>query len=91
MTARELAAVHGAMRMTWEHWLTPQDRQPLRAHVTVQNKVTPEAARALAEALAASFSPWTARTVGVDVWEYAGGPWEHVRRTAFQAARDSEP
>jgi len=55
--------------------LTAQDRQRLRAHVTVQNKVTPEAARQLADRLEVDITPWTAQARALELWRYDGGPW----------------
>ncbi len=55
--------------------LTAQDRQRLRAHVTVQNKVTPDAARQLADRLEVDIAPWTAQAEALELWRYDGGPW----------------
>lgn len=55
--------------------LTAQDRQRLRAHVTVQNKVTPDAARQLADRLEVDIAPWTAQARALELWRYDGGPW----------------
>jgi hypothetical protein len=83
LDAPALGALHRELARRWEPWLTPQDRQPLRAHVTVQNKVDPAVARATVAALTASFVPRDAVAVGVDVWHYRGGPWEHAARVRF--------
>jgi hypothetical protein len=83
--APQLAEVHDELAAAWQQWLTAQDRQPLRAHVTVQNKVQPEQARETAALLEAALEPWTAEAVGIDVWQYVGGPWSHVRRVVFTA------
>ncbi|QJY47432.1 2'-5' RNA ligase family protein [Pseudonocardia broussonetiae] len=72
----ELDALRAALAGRWRPWLTPQDAQRFSAHVTVQNKVAPDAARALLDALTAEFVPGTARAEGLDLWRYAGGPWE---------------
>lgn len=88
VTAPELDALHAELRRRWLEVLTAQDRQPFRPHVTVQNKVAPDDARRLLADLQASFAPWSARAVGIDVWGYAGGPWEPVERVPFDAARD---
>ena len=50
--APEAAAVRAALARAFAGWLTPQDRQGWRPHVTIQNKVAPDAARALQAALA---------------------------------------
>ncbi|MFC7737340.1 2'-5' RNA ligase family protein [Roseomonas sp. GCM10028921] len=67
----------------WSPWLTRQDAAGWRPHVTVQNKVTPEAARALLEGLAAGFTPWEARGEGLLLWHYRGGPWEAAGNFPF--------
>jgi 2'-5' RNA ligase len=79
----ELAAVHVSLRARWEVALTPQDRQPYRPHVTVQNKVTPEEARATVTALRAGFTPYPVRAVGLGLWRYEGGPWAPLGRYLF--------
>ncbi|MBW1279601.1 2'-5' RNA ligase family protein, partial [Escherichia coli] len=61
--------------------LTAQDRQGWRPHVTVQNKVTPETARALHADLAFGFTPFRFTAPGLLLWRYLGGPW--AQRTSF--------
>ena len=80
----ELTAVQVALRSRWEAGLTPQDRQPYRPHVTVQNKVTPEEARRTVTALRAAFTPHRVRAAGLALWRYAGGPWEPLSRHLFR-------
>lgn len=70
-----LVALRAELARRWAHGLTPQDRQGLRPHVTLQNKVTPEEARALKARLSASFTPFTAWGEGWLLWRYLGGPW----------------
>jgi hypothetical protein len=89
--ATELGALHGALAERWRPLLTPQDRQPLRAHVTVQNKATAAEAQACAAELRRTFVPWTATAVGVDVHRYVGGPWEPVGRVPFDGAAPRDP
>lgn len=74
--SEELAALRAQLAKRFAALLTAQDRQGFRPHVTVQNKVAPEAARALLERLRAEFSPWEAEGRGLDLWAYRGGPWE---------------
>jgi 2'-5' RNA ligase len=71
----ELARLHSRLAALWQAWLSPQDRQPFCPHVTIQNKVTPEAAQALHEQLATSWQPFTALGVGLLLWRYDNGPW----------------
>jgi len=53
----QLTALRADLARRWAGWLAPQDRQPHRPHVTVQNKVTPQEARALYGQLAADWVP----------------------------------
>ena len=70
-----LSALRRNLAERWSSWLSPQDRQKFKAHVTVQNKVTSAQARQTAANLAAEFSPFDAEIGGVAVWRYDGGPW----------------
>jgi 2'-5' RNA ligase len=81
-----LERLHEGLAATWRLWLTAQDRQKLRPHVTVQNKVDPPDARALLSELTAAFAPFTATAVGLDLWWYRGGPWEKVWTFPFVGA-----
>ena len=58
--------------------LTPQDRQWHRPHVTVANKLTPAAAKALLTSLTAGWMIRDAVIEGLSLWRYLGGPWEHA-------------
>ncbi len=80
-----LAAVRAGLARAWEPWLTEQDRRPFRPHVTVQNKVAPDVARALHDRLARDFTPWTGQAVGVELHRYRGGPWEPAGRSTFRS------
>lgn len=71
-----LVRVRAALAARWADRLAPQDRQPYRPHVTVQNKVAAAEARALFEWLSATWSPLDGRGEGLLLWRYRGGPWE---------------
>ena len=58
--------------------LMPQDRNPWRAHVTVQNKVKAPQARALLDQLSADFRPRPLALSGLAAWWYRGGAWEAI-------------
>lgn len=79
-----LAAIRAELAEAWAPLLIPQDRQGWRGHVTIQNKVDPGLARQTLAALSATFQPWTARIVGIDVWRYLDGPWEAVKTVALR-------
>ena len=73
-----LPAVRKRIAEEWWTWLGSQDRQGFRPHVTVQNKVPPEEARALHLRLEKTFSPFRVWAEGLLLWRYLGGPWELV-------------
>ena len=78
-----LPALHRRLQRQWEPWLTPQDRQGIRPHITVQNKVDPAVARALHAELTADFQPFTAEGTVLALWAYQGGPWQLRQQFAF--------
>ena len=82
----QVQQLHRELQKTWAAWLTPQDQQPLRPHVTVQNKVLPTVARTLYEELTASFTPLEAVGTGFTLWAYQSGPWQELARFPFRAA-----
>jgi 2'-5' RNA ligase len=88
LSSPDLTDVHAVLRARWLPELTPQDRRPLRPHVTVQNKVAPEVARETLRQLAARPLPSPVTACGIAVWWYRGGPWEPVRTAAFSPRRD---
>lgn len=78
-----LEAFRGRLAQAFAEALTAQDRQGWRPHVTVQNKVRPETARALHAALAADFAPHRFTAPAALLWRYLGGPWEALARLNF--------
>lgn len=64
--------------------LTPQDEHPPRLHVTVQNKVSIEAARALQAHLTPRVIPRDFAFRGLELHAYRGGPWEFIQRWRFR-------
>ncbi len=81
-----LQQLRNKLREQWLPWLTPQDRQTFRGHVTVQNKVSVDEARQTLALLQASFQPWAVRAEGLKLWRYLGGPWRHLRSLPFDVA-----
>ena len=75
-----LKELHRALQERFADVLTPQDRQGLHAHVTVQNKVEPAAAKALLAQLREVFEPQDGQVEALAVWRYHGGPWEPAGR-----------
>ncbi|MGU3540061.1 2'-5' RNA ligase family protein [Methylobacterium sp. A54F] len=85
LDSEALAAFRARLAKAFEAGLTAQDRQGWRPHVTVQNKVAPDTARALHAGLQHGFSPFRFRAPGLLLWRYLGGPWEERARFAFGA------
>ena len=79
-----LLQLHRQLQKQWRSYLTAQDQQKLWPHVTVQNKVSPEAAKELHEQLSEDFKPFEATGEGLHLWEYHGGPWTSKRAFSFQ-------
>ncbi len=71
--------------------LLPQDRNPWRAHVTVQNKVKAPEARALLDQLSADFRPRPLALTGLAAWWYRGGPWEAIAAYKFGTGHSVTP
>ena len=80
----ELLALRAELARRFADHLTPQDGQGFRPHVTVQNKVAPEEAKALKARLEAGFSPWSGRGEGLLLHRYLGGPWRQEADYAFR-------
>lgn len=82
-----LSAFRDRLATAFAPWLTPQDRQGWRPHVTVQNKVEPETARSLQADLERDFAPFRFTASGVLLWRYLGGPWEPRAALLFGGSR----
>lgn len=72
----ELTRLHQQLAQNWRTWLTRQDQQGYRPHITIQNKVTVAEARQTHSQLAAAWQPVQGRGEGLLLWYYKGGPWE---------------
>ena len=78
-----LADVHRSLARTFSAWLTPQDRQPFRPHVTIMNKAELAEAEAAFAHLGAAWEPWDGVGTALLLWSYRGGPWEAVAEFPF--------
>jgi 2'-5' RNA ligase len=86
LASEALSALRARLARDWADGLTPQDRQNFRAHVTIQNKVSSQAARALHATLQAGFAPFSVQATGLLLWRYRGGPWEAAGTFPFGGA-----
>ena len=76
LSSPKLMTLRRGLAERWRPWLGAQDRQGFKPHVTVQNKVSPEMARALHGQLQATFAPFEVEGLGLSLWRYLDGPWE---------------
>lgn len=83
MEAESLNQLHSKLKSMFKNQLSAQDSQGFRGHVTVQNKVSSDESKKLLQELTADFRPFTAHALGLDLWEYLGGPWSHLRYFPF--------
>ena len=81
-----LLALRDAIADRFHGMLTGQDQHRPRLHVTIQNKVTAEAARALQGQLAGQVSEQPFSFAGLALHVYRGGPWEPFGRWSFRGA-----
>jgi hypothetical protein len=88
LEAPELLALRGLIAEHFRGSLTSQDLHDPRPHITIQNKVTKDEARALQASLAPLLALWIAKSrfafPALALHRYRGGPWEHVKTCAFR-------
>lgn len=73
-----LSTIRSSLARSFSGWLTPQDRQPFRPHVTIMNKAEPAEAAQAFEELRATWSPFPGLGDRLILWRYLGGPWDEV-------------
>jgi hypothetical protein len=84
IVSEELEAVRRSVAEQFHGFLTAQDSQGWRPHVTIQNKAEPAAAKALLRELEGTFQPKPLKIAGLELHRYLGGPWERVGRWSFR-------
>ena len=82
--SEELEALREQLAESFHGMMTPQDRAPWNAHVTIQNKVEPREARRLQARLRATFEPRSLVLRGLTSWRYQGGPWDRIKNYVFR-------
>nr|WP_052117842.1 2'-5' RNA ligase family protein [Novosphingobium pentaromativorans] len=80
----EVVELHGVIAERMHGLLTHQDARPLRLHITIQNKVTGEAARALQAELAPQLQPFAFRFRGFGLYAWEDGLWREIRTIPFR-------
>lgn len=88
LEAPDLLALRALIAEHFRGSLTQQDLHEPRPHVTIQNKVTKDEARALQAWLAPQLAPWILKGrfafPALALHRYKGGPWEHIKTCAFR-------
>lgn len=82
--SEELLAIRAEIAEHFHGMLTAQDLHEPRLHITIQNKVTKEAARELQADLAPQIDARSFAFPALEMHIYRGGPWEFVKRCAFR-------
>lgn len=80
----ETAALHEELAERLHGLVQQKDARPLRLHITVQNKVKREEARALQAELARDFRPRTFRFRGLGLYLWDGELWRLSRVYPFR-------
>lgn len=81
-----LALLHKNLQNKWHSFLSPQDKQKIWPHITVQNKVTPEQAQKLLHELRNDLTPFSTPATGLQLFEYLNGPWKLIESFTFREA-----
>ena len=88
LEAPQLLALREGIADHFRGSLTEQDLHEPRPHITIQNKVTKEEARALQASLPGVLAPWIAKGPfafpALALHRYCGGPWEHIKTCTFR-------
>ncbi len=79
----ELLKLQKTLATKWNGWLTAQDKQGFRPHVTIQNKVAPENARRVFDRLTFAWKMADGMGEGLLLWHYLEGPWKLVGEFPF--------
>lgn len=78
LTSSAMLAIRAEIADLFHGMLTAQDQHKPRLHITVQNKVTPEAARALQAELEPVVQPRKFAFTGLGLHRYCNPHWEAV-------------
>lgn len=79
-----LGTIRADLAAAFHGLLMPQDQAPWQPHITIQNKVTRRAARALQTQLGADFAPRPIAIRALAAWRYADGAWEPAKTWPFR-------
>ncbi len=80
----ELNGLRNELANKWKNWLTRQDQQKFKPHITVQNKVEPDEAKILFAKLLSDWEKRVGTAKGLSLWFYLGGPWKLENEFLFE-------
>jgi len=80
----DMTELHALMRERFAGIMSAQDDRKLRLHITVQNKVSYEAARQLQRELKKDFKPRRFRFRGFGLYAWEGGLWRPIAEYPFR-------
>lgn len=84
LASSEMLSIRAEIAELFHGMLTAQDQHKPRLHITIQNKVTPEAARALQAELAPTIAPRQFAFPGLGLHRYCNPHWEAVGLWPFR-------
>ena len=85
VVSEELEAIREDIADHFHGLLCAPDAAGWRPHITIQNKVSPRAAKELLDRLERDFHPRPLGIAGLTVHRYRGGPWETLANYKFRA------
>jgi len=78
----QLNALRAELAREWSPWLEEQDQFGFQPHLTIQTTDSETEARKTLQAIRAIRLP-RIRGVGLHLWRYRGGPWDHEQLFRF--------
>ncbi|HEY9894273.1 MAG TPA: 2'-5' RNA ligase family protein, partial [Candidatus Sericytochromatia bacterium] len=91
LVSPELVQLRQTLAASWSDWLSAQDRQGYRPHITIQNKVAAPEARRVYGQLLEQWQPLQGDGEGLLLWYYQGGPWTLANEFSFAAKATVDP
>jgi hypothetical protein len=80
----QLGALRDELAREWWPWLEDADRRGFQPHVTIQTTESDAEARRTVQAVRATFRPKPIKGVGLHLWRYKAGAWEHEQLFRFR-------
>ena len=91
LVSPKLVQLRQTLAGSWSNWLSAQDQQGYRPHITIQNKVAAAEARRVYEQLLEQWQPLQGYGEGLLLWYYHGGPWTLANEFSFTANAAVDP